>query len=233
VLLLYTLAIVGFYLSISKLGPWYVVHAAPFLALVVGLWLSGLHERSVSWPALAAIALALSGLVWLTPPLVDYDPFAESAIRIPMPMRWRALGGLPAVASCGILAGLLFALASGLERPLGERFSSLLARVLTTIFLGYALVRALLPLAHVDRLSPIAALAADLDERRRSNEPIPLPIELPPAHPWTVHYYFARDFELRRSGDGRAAPGAARSRFVLIAPRPGSRANAASPPLPR
>jgi len=228
VLGLFALAIVAFYLSISKVGPWYLVHALPFLAVAVGLWLAGLHQRGVSWSELGAISLALSWLIWLTPPLADMNPFAQSAIGIPMQMRWRAIAGLPAPSSSLLLALVIFSLAALLKVRVGARLAPLLTLLLAVLFSGYAIARALMPLRYVDHLSPVAALAAELDDRRLAGEPIPLPIELPPAHPWTVHYYFGRDFELRPANSRGAATAPGRSRFVLTESHPRSREHEAA-----
>jgi hypothetical protein len=225
VVFLYGLAILGFYMGISKTGPWYVVHALPFLSIAVALWLASLQVRGASTATFAYVALALSLLFWLAPPLAGYNPFARSAIGIAMPIHWRGLFGASPLAAALASAAVLFVILLALRRWLGPRLLPPLALTLTLLFVGYALVRSLLPLAYVDYLSPVAAMAADLDERRQAGQPIPLPLELPPAHPWTVHYYFGRDYRMRVARDQRADTPPARSRFVLVeAVRPGSTA---------
>ncbi|MBW2231196.1 MAG: glycosyltransferase family 39 protein [Deltaproteobacteria bacterium] len=231
VLCLYTLAILLFYVAISKTGPWYVVHAMPFLAILVALWLTGLQERGLSWAVVLSIAVALSLLFWLAPPLAGYNPFERSAIAIGMPLGWRTFGALQPLPAVLATAGVLLVPLSLAKRRLGARFSPLLALMLAVVFIGYALVRCLLPLAYVDHLSPLATMAANLDERRRAGAAIPLPIELPPAHPWTVHYYFGRDYLMQFARDPKSGTPPAQSRFVLIESRAGSRAREAAPAL--
>jgi 4-amino-4-deoxy-L-arabinose transferase-like glycosyltransferase len=233
VLCLYTLSIALFYLAISKTGPWYVVHAMPFLACLLGLWLAGLQERGVTRLMLGLVALAIALLVWLDLPWASYNPFAESALRIPMPVGWREIGTWPpawvALATAAILwAALLLA-----RWRWQARLAPPLALGVTALFVSHALLRSLMPLAYVDHLSPLAALASSLEARRLAGEPVPLPIELPPGHPWTVHYYFGHEYRLRVARDQTAGTPPAESRFVLTESLPRSPAREAEPPLRR
>ncbi len=228
ILLIYLFTVFAFYVAISKVGPWYIVHAYPFLAALVGLYLAGLHRKSEHAPAgLIAICLALSLVFWLKPEIAGYNPFSADAYVIPMRTAWRSFPYLGpklgvAIFSAVILAGLLL-----WQRRAGARFSPGLAAALFAVFIGYGTIRSLAPLAYVDHLSPIAALDADLRERVQSGSPIPFPVDVPRTHPWVVNYYFYQDFDLRVSS--QEAPPAYRKpmEYVLLGWKPGREARAA------
>ena len=83
VLLVYLLTIFAFYLGISKVGPWYIVHAYPFLAALVGLYLggrarSGVTTHGINSPCGASV---LSLLFWVTPEIASYNPFLRRRLR--------------------------------------------------------------------------------------------------------------------------------------------------------
>jgi 4-amino-4-deoxy-L-arabinose transferase-like glycosyltransferase len=229
ILLIYLFTVLAFYVTISKVGPWYIVHAYPFLAALVGLYLAGLHQQKKHEPAgLAAICLALSLAFWLKPEIAGYNPFSMDAYVIPMQTAWRNLPYLDprigaVVLAVAILAGLL-----AWQRRSGSRFSPGLALALFAAFIGYGGIRSLAPLAYVDHLSPVAALDADLRQRANSGAPIPFPVDVPRTHPWVVNYYFYRDFDLRVSS--REAPPAYRKpmEYLLLGWKPGRETQSAT-----
>jgi 4-amino-4-deoxy-L-arabinose transferase-like glycosyltransferase len=204
IIFIYTLTILLFYLGISKVGPWYIVHAYPFLSIALGVWLSRLEDGAATTAALVYVSAALSLMVWLRPEMIGFNPFAMDAYVIPMRTSWRSIGGLPAAVGVPLLAGLLSGALLMWRRSSGPAFAAPLAAMLLTAFFGYASVRSSLPLEHLETLSPVAALAADLEDRRRSGQNIPLPIEVPKAHPWIVEYYFSHDYDVRQTRTGDA-----------------------------
>jgi 4-amino-4-deoxy-L-arabinose transferase-like glycosyltransferase len=219
VLVIFPLATLGYYLAISKIGPWYVIHAYPFLAAWCGVWLSRVRRGDLGLVSVVLLSLALSLLLWLQPDMQGLSPFAEDAIRFPMKMRWREVSGLAPLA--GVCALAAFALAGLLaaRRRWPRSFAGALATALALCFVTAAAWRSTLPLAAVDHLSPIAALAADLEARRAAGRAIPYPIELPPAHPWVVNYYFWRDHQLRLVPGGADPRNPSATRYLLVAER--------------
>lgn len=200
VVFLYLVAILAYYLSISKVGPWYIVHAYPFLAALLGLYLASLEDCKSKGPwLLGALAVVASLLFWLQPEIIGYNPFSADAYVIPMPTHWRNVSGIDPLIGMPLL-GLLLLGGLGLwRRRAGESFSSGLALVILVVFAGYASLRGLAPLAYIGHLSPIAALDADLKDRVASGSPIPFPVDVPRTHPWVVNYYFYQDFDVRIS----------------------------------
>ncbi len=231
VLLAYLFTIVIFYLGISKVGPWYIVHAYPFLAALLGLYLSGLRssQKQKAPIELLGIALALSLLFWLVPEIAGYNPFATDAYVIPMATHWRAVPGLSTGLGVALLAALVLgALAAG-KRAMSAQFPGGLALLLFLLFVGYGATRSLAPLAYIDHLSPAAALDADLGARVAAGSPIPFPVDVPSTHPWVVNYYFYRDFDLRIS-DGEDRPAFRKpTRYTLLGWRPGRSPKSSTP----
>jgi 4-amino-4-deoxy-L-arabinose transferase-like glycosyltransferase len=206
--LIYLLSVFVFYLTIRQRGPWYIVHAYPFFSALLGAWLAGVGRRAPGVAMLAALAGLLALGAWLRPEMLGFNPFAESAIVIQMKIAWKTVIGIPATPGVLVFAGLGFVAllfsARAAEGKYWPRFSVALAAAI----LAVAFVRACLPLAFVDHLSPVASLHSDLSQRALDGATIPLPIEVPPAHPWITDYYFLRDFKLRRVPGSREATGA-------------------------
>ena len=222
VLLAYLCATLLFYLGISKVGPWYIIHAYPFLAALLGLYLADLEDRKATgaW-LLVALATALSFLFWLQPEIWGYNPFAGDAYVIPMPTDWRHVPGIgPVLGVPMLLLGVLVGLV-GWKRRAGDRFSAGLAAALLAVFAGYALVRGLAPLAYIGHLSPVAALDADLKERLAAGTKIPFPVDVPRTHPWVVDYYFYEDFDLRFAGTEPIPAYRKPMEYVLLGWKPG------------
>ena len=227
VLLVYLFTIFAFYLGISKVGPWYIVHAYPFLAALVGLYLGGRQvSREQSWHQLAVWGVVLSLLFWVTPQIAGYNPFSADAYVIPMLTFWRsvpAVGpewGVPALALV-IFAGLMV-----WRRSAKEGLSESLALMLFVLFTGYGAIRCLAPLAYIHHLSPIAALDADLQERVAVGSPLPFPVDVPRTHPWIVNYYFNQDFKLRISPKEERAAYRKPMEYVLLGWKPGRKGQA-------
>jgi hypothetical protein len=219
VTLIFPLVTLGFYLCISKTGPWYVIHAYPFLAAWIGVWLARLDRTVVSIGTLVYLAVALSLLFWVQPESWGLNPFADDAIRIPMAMRWRELSFLPHGPGVPLLAAIVMIGLLVVQRRGPAAFGPALMALLCVIFVGGALARSSAPLVHVGYLSPIAALAADLAERKEAGQIIPYPIEVPPSHPWVVNYYFWRDHDLRLAPSGGEPGDPSASRFLLVGRR--------------
>jgi 4-amino-4-deoxy-L-arabinose transferase-like glycosyltransferase len=198
IVLIYALTILVFYVGISKVGPWYIVHAYPFLAALVGIWLAKLSTRSgITIWGLLGISVVLSLVYWVEPRIWDYNPFGQDAYGIPMPTNWRAHRIVAPLPGAVLLAGAILGVLLLARRRFGELLSAALAAGLLALFIAYGLLRGLLPLAYADHLSPVAALHEDLRGRVAAGREIPFPVDVPRTHPWVVNYYFYRDFELR------------------------------------
>lgn len=211
-------ATLGFYCAISKVGPWYVVHALPFLAAWVAIGLGELAERrEAPASALLLTAVGVGCLPFVAPPVLGYDPFAASAIRIPMPIHVRGLGPLPPLASMAVLSALLGAALLFTRRRFGATRPVVVVCVMAVV--AIAALRVAVPLADLRRTTPAAGLRADLDTRLRAGGEIPFPVDVPPTHPWIAHYYFGHDFVMRPAPGRPGDPGPPHRRFVLVGRR--------------
>lgn len=222
VVLLYLLATLAFYLGISKVGPWYIVHAYPFFAALLGLYLASLEDRKAKGPWLVgALAIVASLLFWLQPEIAGYNPFSADAYVIPMRTHWRDISGVGPLVGMPLLGLLLLGGLMAWRGRAPESFSGGLALVILVVFAGYASLRGLAPLAHIGHLSPIAALDADLKDRVTSGSPIPFPVDVPRTHPWVVNYYFFQDFDVRISPSEAIPAYRKPMEHVLLGWRPG------------
>ena len=228
ILLVYLLTVFAFYLGISKVGPWYIVHAYPFLAALVGLYLGGERiNRDQSWYQLAVWGAVLSLLFWLAPEITGYNPFSADAYVIPMLTQWRTVPLISPEWGLPTLALLIFAGLMAWKKRAQEFPSTSLAPMIFVLFIGYAAIRCLVPLAYTQHLSPIAALNADLEERVSAGSPLPFPVDVPRAHPWIVNYYFYQDFRLRVSAEEERATYRRPMEYVLLGWKPGRKERAA------
>jgi hypothetical protein len=190
------LALVVFYTLVSKHGPWYCVPLYPFLSVCLGIWLSDLSWRSAGTTLLVGVALLFSLLFWVQPEMSDYNPFARSALFIPMRSAWRSLGALGPGLGVPLLAAAALALLLTLRRALGERFSPHLAAWVSIALIVPAGLRVADPLRYLGYQSEVARLRAEIDSDIAAGRPLRYPIAVPNALPWIVRYYFWRDFEI-------------------------------------
>jgi 4-amino-4-deoxy-L-arabinose transferase-like glycosyltransferase len=190
----YGLAVLVFFVAVSKHAPWYIIPAFPFLSLAVGKWLSDLCRGAIgSWEALVAPA-ALALAVWTRDGGMAYDPFALPAIRVPMSMSWRGVGALGPALGIPLAAVALGGLAWA-ARARGLSVSAL-GRAFTVVFLGWGLLRVSLPLSELEHHSDLAELSEDLERRRAEGARIDFPIELPGGSLPLARYYFADDYRI-------------------------------------
>jgi len=192
----FALAIVIFYLLVSKHGPWYWIPLYPFLSALLGVWLSDLGKRSAGTALLLAVALLFSLLFWVRPEMPDYNPFARTALYIPMRSTWRSLGALGPALGVPLFTAASLALLLALRRALAERFERHLAVWVSCLLIAPAALRVALPLRHLGYQSPVARVRVEIDADRAAGKTLRYPIAVPRAHLWIVRYYFWRDFEI-------------------------------------
>ncbi|MCZ6785324.1 MAG: glycosyltransferase family 39 protein, partial [Proteobacteria bacterium] len=210
---LFAAAVIVFYLGVAKAAPWYVIPVYPFLSLFLARWLADLRERDAGRVELGAAAGVVALILFSGVNAAGFNPFATTAIHIPMSLEWRQLAGVsPAAGVIGAAvvtaAGLL-----GLRRALGPRLRVGLALVLAALLIGTAGVRVALPLVNLGHQSAMARLHRSLAESRAAGLPLFFPIDVPGGSAYLVRYYFADEFEIR------IAPGGARSVFQLVRER--------------
>ena len=229
-LLFYLFAILAFYLGISKVGPWYIVHAYPFLAALLGLYVASLAHRKTTGPwLLASLAIVASFLFWLQPEIEGYNPFSADAYAIPMATHWRYVPGLNPLLGVPVFGLLALGGLVIWKRRAASSFYEGLALAILVVFFGYALLRGLVPLAHIGHFSPIAALDAELKQRVAAGSAIPFPVDVPRTHPWVVNYYFYENFELRISPSEPSPAYRKPMEHVLLGWRPGREPAAMAP----
>jgi 4-amino-4-deoxy-L-arabinose transferase-like glycosyltransferase len=122
-LMLYFIAVFGFYILIAKRGAWYPMPAYPFLSGLVGIWLADLSRKEIGKPMLGALALMASLLLWLRPEMGSFNPFARPALTIPMRTGWAGSGGPEVLVGVLLSAGLIFAGLYFAQRRWDERFA--------------------------------------------------------------------------------------------------------------
>lgn len=215
---LYLAAVLIFYCAISKVGPWYVVHAHPFVAVLVAMALADLQQRArVSVAVGALLAFGVATMAIVAPPLFDFDPFSASAIRIAMPVGTHGLGAVATVVAIGVTASVVGAAMFWGARRAGS-MQAVVAGIAACV-VAVSVARVAWPLRDLARTSPGHALHVDLAGRREAGAPIPFPVEVPPIHPWIAHYYFGHSFELQPASARPGDPGPPWRRFALTGDR--------------
>lgn len=213
-------AVIGFYCAIGKVGPWYVLHAYPFLAALIAIGVVDLERRrGVPIASLFWLAAGLALIGFVSPPLVGYAPFVESAIRIPMPVDARTIGGLPTGVAVALAAVALWSIGAGVARRRGS-VRGVVAGA-TGVVVALSLLRVVAPLVDLRWTSEADALRAELDGRREAGQAIPYPIDVPPTHPWIAHYAFGHRYVMRDAPPRPDDPPLPRRRFVLVGERSG------------
>lgn len=217
-----------FYCAIAKLGPWYVSHAYPFMAALIAFGMSDLQSRrGLPIFSLAWLAFGIAAALFVAPPLFGYDPFAASAIRIPMPLAVRSIGSWSTAASIALVGAASLCVAVGATRR--GRSTRPVILVATWLVAGVSLARVISPLASLERVSAQDALRNELAERRATGHRVSFPIDVPPAHPWIVHYAFGHEYALREAPRRPGDPPAPDRRFVLVGERTREQAAAGAP----
>lgn len=207
--------VLGFYCAISKLGPWYVVHAYPFIAALIAIGMFDLRQRrGMPLASLAWLALGIAGMLFLSPPLFDYDPFAASAFRIPMPIVPRSLGSWSTATSIAIVGSALLAIGVAVTHRRQSVREVIVAA--TWLVVALSVARVVAPLGRLHHVSEVDALRIELAARRATGHDLAFPIDVPPEHPWIVHYTFGHEFRLQEVPRRRGDPPQPKRRFVLI-----------------
>ena len=197
VLVCYAGAVFLFYMLVAKRGAWYPMPAYAFFAAMLGIWLSRLTRRRLGGAELMGIALVVSFVVWLRPAMTDYNPFARSALNIPMRMVWWGSDSVSPLLGVPLLAGVVLAGLHLGRRALRERFPPLLALTLAGFLIGIAGLRDLQPLGYLGYQSPLGKLRAEIDAKQAAGIPLDFPVKAPQGQAWIVRYYFWPDFVLR------------------------------------
>ena len=215
---IFFVSILIFYCSISKVGPWYLNHSYPFLAILIAIGMLALVRQGTSFSVpLFFFALGLAAIPYIAPPLLNFDPFAESAIRLAMPLEIRGIAPLPPVVAIGLTALALMGFLGLMTKRGGGAGLWVFGFVGVVVLLSA--LRVTWPLHDLKRQSAGYALFLELDERRSRQVEPSFPIEVEPVHPWIVHYYFGHHYVIQPAPPRAGDPGPPRQRYHLIAPR--------------
>jgi 4-amino-4-deoxy-L-arabinose transferase-like glycosyltransferase len=199
----YVVAIAVFITVVSFHHAWYVIPLYPFLSAFAGAWLEGLSRRSLRAPTLWAISFALALGAWTRFAIFDCNPFAGQAIFVPASWAWAHLG--PAGPGLGVsLTGLCLGLALfSCGRVLPEpRYSRAFAAVLAAGLLGFGALRVLTPFRFISHVSPMETLHLELERAKAGKERIDYPVPVPGRGILKVRYFFADEYDVRRSPPG-------------------------------
>jgi 4-amino-4-deoxy-L-arabinose transferase-like glycosyltransferase len=197
VIALFAVAVLGFYLTITKRFPWYMIPAYPLLSLLVADWLVELSRREVGRMSLLLVCVLVALIGWVDLSIATFNPFAVGAFHIPMLMKWRVAGEISALLGLATTAALLLLGCVFARRVLSaSQFTTAFALTFTVVLVAYGSIRTAMPLQHLDHQSGLAKLHARLNGMRSANEPITFPIRIPGYAPVPVRYFFADDYEI-------------------------------------
>jgi 4-amino-4-deoxy-L-arabinose transferase-like glycosyltransferase len=188
--------LVAFFLIVHKHLAHYVVPAYPFLSAYLGVWLGQMERRKAGSMLLVALSTGLALLLWMTVDLSSFNPFADQAHRLSMPIGWRSIGGVGP--GFGIL--LTAALCSGalwaLRAVSGEIFPRALYLGLALVLIGVGAIRVLTPLAHLGHQTRMAKVREALDDARATGAQVSFPVAVRENGDWRARFYFAKDYRV-------------------------------------
>ena len=209
-LMLFPLAVLGFFVVVGKHHPWYIMPAYPFLSILLAIWLTR-QARSIAWSAIVGLAAVLALAICVRVEVWSYNPFAAAAWLLDGLVTWRDIGGVKTWISVVVgmlaIAGILV----GLRLMLRKHASRVIVVGVAAILVAFAGVRVLVPLKYADYQSEMAQARAEIDAARARGVAITQPVALKErAQPLKLRYYFGDDFEIT------AAPAGSGARVLLI-----------------
>lgn len=203
---IFSVALLVFYVFVSKHHRWYIVPIYPLLSVFVAHWGMSLWRRPLDGPARGAIALIAASISWSWVSLLAYNPFAIKAWVIPMNVYWRQYAALPTWLGVAGTTALFFAVLHGLRGQRADqradKVGKLAVGALGATLLCVALTRIAIPLRYIDYQSQTALLRDELDYRAENGIEVDYPIERDGAVPWDARFYLrdAYRIEARETG---------------------------------
>ncbi len=219
-LLVFPLAVVGFFLVVQTRNPWYLTPAYPFLCVLGAWWLRdvarGDRPALDAWLGVLALGALLTGSV----AIADFNPFAGRAVAATDGLTWRLPPGAWGAIGLGGLALLIGGLAL---KPAAFRAPLVRATFVASLVglaLGIGAARVLAPLRHLPYVSGTALLADHLRQARAAGVPVRMPVPVFEPGPLRIRYYFGDLYDITLFGlDGRSWNGFPRV-YALLTPRP-------------
>lgn len=194
-LVLFALAVLCFYLPLAERNQWYVIPAYPFLSALLAVWMFRIAKTSPSAALIAATGAIASVICWTSVDATTFNPFADQANRIAMPVDWRR-GLIAPILGVPLTAGAIAALLWLARTRLATVFPIALAVAMGVALIGLGSLRVLAPLRHLGYQSEMARLRSDLDAALAEGRPIRLPIDVGEPLGGRASYYFADEFDL-------------------------------------
>jgi 4-amino-4-deoxy-L-arabinose transferase-like glycosyltransferase len=197
VIALFAVAVLGFYLAITKRFPWYIIPAYPLLSLLVADWLVELFRRDIRPISILLVCVLVALIGWADLSMTTFNPFAIGAFHIPMTMQWRVVGETSTWLGITATAALLSMACLFARRMLSApQFTTVFALIFTVVLVAYGSIRTSMALQHLDHQSGLAKLHARLTAMRSADQPLTFPIRIPGYAPVPVRYFFADDYEI-------------------------------------
>ncbi len=194
--LAFAVAVLGFFLLVSKHFPWYVMPAYPFLSLAVGVWLADLTRHTANPFAGWGAGFALAALACVQVGALDANPFGERALTYPMEASWRFPGPFSNAALLLLAGGVGLGITAALRHSARDRLRVAAGGAVVALLFAVAAVRNLAPLAFLDHEAPIEGTKQMLDLARREGRPVRHPVRLRRPVIQIARFHFGEDFEI-------------------------------------
>jgi 4-amino-4-deoxy-L-arabinose transferase-like glycosyltransferase len=196
-------AVWAFYALVDQHYAWYATPSYPFFSAFAGAWLARLIRGPARRLDFAAAAVCLALAAWVALDLTGVNPFAATAVRIPMPWSWRAASPLGAAAGVAATAAALWGAWALAWRATGARLGAWPGIAVALALALPAVWRTAAPLRFTGHQGEMELRFREAMARRRAGLPLEAPIEIREPGEYKVQFYFHDDFAIERGDPAR------------------------------